>query len=285
MDTNRRFAVLGLAFFACLAIPVFQTPASAQDVTLENVSFDQVLTELFGTAETSGLLDREEKFAFHAEGVRLTNAEAASFFTPASSEVEDFEDLVVATEQRPGSEVRIRGHLEDTPFELELVRNEVRLDGIRFTQPELDGLVEKLQRVSSLRESRMNVRVEGRPVALRVRNEPRLVEQVEVEPLLRDDARAEPPASVTNTASEGLRRVNVDRPVRLQPERLGQPSAVRTERPAATETPAQPERSSPPPLLQRIEKPQIPERAEKPEPQRNERPDRGRGRRDDDDDD
>jgi hypothetical protein len=168
---NLRCAGLSLLICACLLLP---TAASAQEVNVEDVSFQEVLDRLFGTEETPGLLDGDTRFQFHARGVVLTSEEleTLAFFVPSEENPSDFVDLVEAAEQIRGSELKIQGLIDDTPFDFKLSGKQIKLDGISLTQAELDALVEELQGLPGLHEAKIQAFVDGQETIVKMQNVP-----------------------------------------------------------------------------------------------------------------
>jgi hypothetical protein len=204
---HRRVAISALTLSACVASLLLPCPASAQEVRLENVSFDQVLTELFGTPEIPGLLDGQKKFKLHAERVTLTRKEASSFFGPGSPEVDDLGDLIAAAGRLQGTELRIKGLRDGSPFELKLSGNQVKLDGISLTQAHMDAVVEQLQGISGLPDSTIDATVDGRPIVVRIGN-------------TQGRAKRDPPERVTAERIATTSVERVARPERIQIEPL-----------------------------------------------------------------
>jgi hypothetical protein len=166
--STTRIALLSLLLCVSLLLPA---AVSAQEVKLEDVSFQEVLDRLFGTAATPGLLDGDEKFQFHAEGVVLTSDQLL-FFVPTDANTSDFADLIAAAEQIRGAELKIQGLIDGVPFDLKLSGKQVKLDGITLTQAELDVLVEELQGIEGLHEAKIQAFVDGEEVVVKIENIP-----------------------------------------------------------------------------------------------------------------
>ena len=164
------FGIAVLFLLVCLSL-LLPVPVSAQEVKLEDVSFQEVLDRLFGTASTPGLLDGDTRFQLHAEGVILTS-DQLSFFVPTEANTSDFADLIAAAEQIRGSELKIQGLIGDVPFDFKLSGKQIKLDGITLTQAELDALVAELQGIEGLDEAKIQAFVDGEVVVVKIENVP-----------------------------------------------------------------------------------------------------------------
>jgi len=158
-----------LAFWVCLLLLICSNFASAQEVKLDGVPFQQVLDRLFGTASTPGLLGANQRFELRAGDVTLTREQEQSFFVPSAANTADIADLVTAAEQVRGR-VKIEGLVDGAPFELKVSGREVKLEGLNLTQAQLDSLVGQLKGISGLREAKIESIVDGRRMEIKIEN-------------------------------------------------------------------------------------------------------------------
>jgi hypothetical protein len=154
--------------------------ASAQEVKLDGVSFQQVLDRLFGTTANPGLLAGKERFELRATDVTLTAAQEQSFFVPTAANNSDFAALVTAAEQIKGSEVKIRGLVDGKPFDIKLEGKELKVEGLNLTQAQLDSLVNQLKGISGLREAKIESVVDGKPMVVKIENRAGVVKVVDL---------------------------------------------------------------------------------------------------------
>lgn len=155
--------VIVLVCAANIAGQTTVTPSAPprSEVKLEGASFQDVLNRLFGAPDTPGLLSLDKPFQLRAEDLVLTREQADNFFAPASPNSMDFATLVSAAEQQHG-QLRLEGMSDGIPFELKLAGREIKLEGLSFTQAELDSLVDRLRAISGIREFKIEGQEDGR---------------------------------------------------------------------------------------------------------------------------
>ena len=164
---NLRLSVLLLS--VCFLLLLHADLAAAQEVKIENVTFQQVLDRLFGTTGNPGLLEGNKRFELHAEHVTLTGDQARTFFVPTTTNTSDIADLIAAAQQARG-ELKIEGLLDGSPFEFKLAGREIKLEGLDLTRAQLDSLVDQLKGISGLREAKIESMVDGHLVEVKLEN-------------------------------------------------------------------------------------------------------------------
>jgi hypothetical protein len=149
-----------------------ETEHEATQIELEGVPFQQVLDQLFGTSETTGLLNGEGPFVLRAEDIVLTSEQAQNFFSPTSPSEADFVALITAAEELRGKQIRIEGLVDGEPFEFMLSGRQIKLEGISLTQAELDALVADLQAIPGLHEAKIEATLDGELTVVKLQNVP-----------------------------------------------------------------------------------------------------------------
>jgi len=184
----RKLNILWLMIGLCALLLIHPAVSVAQEVKLEGASLQEVLDRLFGTPTTPGLLQGDKAFELRAQDVVLTGAQADLFFAPSTTNKADLSDLIAAAELIKGSQLRLEGTVDGTPFDLKLAGKEVKADGLVLTQAEFDALVDQLKTTSGLKEVKIEATVDGRLVELKMENTPGRV-SIEDKGLPKHDAR------------------------------------------------------------------------------------------------
>ncbi|HLQ78075.1 MAG TPA: hypothetical protein VK210_12015 [Terriglobia bacterium] len=185
---SRKLNILWLMIGLCALLLIHPAVSVAQEVKLEGASLQEVLDRLFGTPTTPGLLQGDKAFELRAQDLVLTGAQADLFFAPSTTNKSDLSDLIAAAELIKGSQLRLEGTVDGTPFDLKLAGKEVKADGLVLTQAEFDALVDQLKTTSGLKEVKIEATVDGRLVELKMENTPGRV-SIEDKGLPKHDAR------------------------------------------------------------------------------------------------
>lgn len=219
-------------------------------IDLEEPSFQEVLEQLFGTMETSGLLEGDNPIVLHASDVTLTLEEAQDFFTPESPSDQDFAALIEAFEELKGGNIRIEGLLVDplvvdSPFAFMIAGRQIKLDGLILTPEELDALVASLEELPGLHEAKIDAIVDGEPVSVKL--------QIKAEQVRNQGSNLGSEAEVLETSgteNQGRRGNRVER-IEAATSNRGLERVERMERPEKPEKVERLER------IERIERPEI----------------------------
>ena len=143
--------------------PTAQTDVTAH-VTLEAPDWQAVLDRLFGTPD-SGLLDGSKSFSFRAEGLTLTAAQSADFFTSTASPSNVA--ALVETVQTLHGTIRLEGTIDGQPFEFKVAGRELKLEGLTLTSDQLQALVAELK-TAGLHEMKIEALVDGKETVMKV---------------------------------------------------------------------------------------------------------------------
>ena len=169
---NRHFSAVAFALILASGLVLPGSTAAAQEIKVEDVSFQTLIGQLFGTTEAPGLLDGTSEFHLHAENITMTTEEADAFFVPTAENTSDLVDLITAAEGIRGAELKLEGLLDGEPFEFKLSGKQIKLEGIVLTDAELDTLIQELQGISGLREAKIEAIVDGEMVVVKLENKP-----------------------------------------------------------------------------------------------------------------
>jgi hypothetical protein len=151
-------------------------PRPAAGLELQGATFPEVLNELFGSPGMPGLLNGNQPFEFRVRNAILTPEQAQNFFAPGTPTGMDLAALIAAVQQLPGSEVKIAGFVNGSPFQLKLEAGEVRLRGLALSQTQFNSLLDRLQATPAIREARVQALVDGQRVDIKFENGAREVE-------------------------------------------------------------------------------------------------------------
>ena len=130
---NGYFSTVAFALILAAGLVLPGSAVAAEDIEVEDVSFQVLINQLFGTTENPGLLDGDKEFHLHAENIILTSEEARAFFVPTETNTSDLADLITAAESIRGTELKLRGLLDGEPFELKLSGKQIKTTGDEAT--------------------------------------------------------------------------------------------------------------------------------------------------------